>query len=265
MEEEKTKVDAQREAVHWQTFAGTALQVPAAIAGVAFFFGTAALLGKVVAIPGLARQLSVTDVISEAIVVTPPFLFLWIGTVGFVGFVLDVSPQNETFRRYFRIGYLGSLVVLGVALAAAPMISIRLLTPFTMILCYLFLFFASATKIVVGHRDKPPMTFFVLVPILSTFVLIALTSLEVARRAREFPDKKILADGYEVCVDRCHPGIIVGSTSSLSAVRYWGSNQIYLIANADIKAQKMNIPLIDWEKPFLFWPWVSRDEVSSRP
>ncbi|HAU76467.1 MAG TPA: hypothetical protein DCW88_13365 [Agrobacterium sp.] len=226
-------------AVALQTLIGTALQLPAAIASIAFFFGTASIIGKILIVPGLARQISVTDVISEAILTTPPFLVLWIGTVAMFHHFSEKLPDEAKFRKlykyFFRVITIGGtiLIVLGTAIGD------RKITSTVIIVSYFCMFLSSATAIAIKYKMGEKRYFHILTPVLCTFVLIMIISGEFAHYARDYPDDRIREENLEVCIDSCHPGIVVASTGSLSAIRYWGTDGIYIVPNSDIKTQRV--------------------------
>ncbi|WP_333900158.1 hypothetical protein [Agrobacterium pusense] len=226
-------------AIELQTLLGTALQLPAAVASIAFFFGTASIIGKVSIVPGLARQISVTDVISEAILITPPFLVLWVATVAVFYQFSEKLPDQQTFKKINK--YLFRVIMLGGTLVfmAATAIRAQTISSAVIIVSYSCIFLSSATAIAIKYRMGQRRYFHILTPVICTFVLIMIISGEFARYARDYPDDKIREGNLEVCVERCHPGIVVASTGSLSAIRYWGIDSIYIVANSDIKTQRV--------------------------
>lgn len=256
MADDQPKTATGGDVINWQVVTGTVLQIPAAIAAVAFFFGTASILGKLIAVPGLARQLSVTDVISEAILTTPPFLLLWIGTIVIIHSVGENLPAEQNIKRIFRYIYRGLYICTPLSLIFGFFPNLRIITAATLITGYICIFCMSALAIAVKYRNGKPAASFLFVPVLSTFVLILLISTEITRYAREYPDDRIRADGLEICMERCHPGLIVASTSTLSAIRYWGSDAVYLAPNSDIKSQKVSVRGNKWENPLWFEAWI---------
>ncbi|MDP9560514.1 UNVERIFIED_ORG: hypothetical protein J2740_001703 [Rhizobium nepotum] len=230
---------AESPAVPLQTLIGTALQIPAAIASIAFFFGTASIIGKIMIVPSLARQISVTDVISEAILTTPPFLVLWIGTVALFHHFSEKLPDERKFIRVYKyvfraIAFVGTGLIL-----IATVLDIRALATGVLIFAYFCMFLSSTTGIAIKYKMGETRYFHFLTPVLCTFVLIMMTSAEITHQARSYPDDRIREENLEVCIERCHPGIVVASTGSLSAIRYWGTKGIYIVANSDIKTQRV--------------------------
>ncbi len=252
MAEDQHKTATSGEVINWQIVTGTVLQIPAAIAAVAFFFGTASILGKLIAVPSLARQLSVTDVISEAILTTPPFLLLWIATIAIIHSFGENLPTEQNIKRIFRYIYRTLYICAPLSLVFGFIPNLRIIAAATLITGYICIFFTSALAIAVKYRNGKPKAYFLFVPVLSTFVLILLISTEITRYAREYPDDRIHADSLEVCIERCHPGLVIASTSTLSAIRYWGSNAVYLVPNSDIKSQKVSVRGNKWESSLWF-------------
>lgn len=250
MSEDQAKSIRENEPVNWQILTGAVLQVPAAVAGVGFFFGTAAILGKLMYFPGLARQLSVTDVISEAIVVTPPFLILWIFTSSALFLWRDRLPNESIFGKYYKPSFRIVLLLGPIGFVLGVMSGYPIILSSVMIISYIFLFLSSAILITITRNDRIPKTYLLLLPILCTFVLIFLAVGELARLARDYPDEQIRTEGYEICLERCYPGIVVTSTSTLAVVRFWGTKGISIVPNADIKSQTIPVKFIHLDSLF---------------
>lgn len=219
------------------------LQVPALIAGLGFFLGSALLLGKGLSFPGLLFGVSISDLISEAIIITPLFAS-YLFMVVMIGFSVDwILRKIKISRIYYNYGWLCViLALLGAALYNT------LIDEFQNSLLYFIFSYIVLSVVIAETRIGVNISLkgiirAIFLSALIAYILIFIVGAFWVNAMYRKTDDEILERGYSVCVDKCHPGLVLATTGSRVAIRYWRDPHVYYYPISDLKGYVAGMPV----------------------
>lgn len=205
------------------------LKLNTGVIAAAFFFGSAVLVGKSLIARHLAMSVGISDVIGEAIFVTPVCVVV-VHLLAVIAYNLDKHASLPGLKR----SILSSAVLATcVIVVIAPFVAIVMYDMLTgMVVFSVSLSIAAAIYLhVIPKLMAPRMGL-----ILRGFILLAMCFMSVMYMAAALPlyrsritDGAIRDGNYEVCAPVCHPGLVITSTNSLTVVRYWGDRRMHYI------------------------------------